>query len=137
MYNNKNITCGLVYKRGIRWWTVIVNENKIRKGTNMAMIKITSDNFDKEVLQSDKPVLIDFWASWCGPCQMISPLIEEVAGEVSDVKVGKLNVDEEPELTTQFGVMSIPTLVVMDQGKVVNQSVGFIGKDEILALIGK
>lgn len=137
MYNNKNITCGLVYKWRIRWWTVIVNENKIRKGTNMAMIKITSDNFDKEVLQSDKPVLIDFWASWCGPCQMISPLIEEVAGEVSDVKVGKLNVDEEPELTTQFGVMSIPTLVVMDQGKVVNQSVGFIGKDEILALIGK
>lgn len=137
MYNNKNITCGLVYKREIRWWTVIVNENKIRKGTNMAMIKITSDNFNKEVLQSDKPVLIDFWASWCGPCQMISPLIEEVAGEVSDVKVGKLNVDEEPELTTQFGVMSIPTLVVMDQGKVVNQSVGFIGKDEILALIGK
>ena len=103
----------------------------------MAMIKITSDNFDKEVLQSDKPVLIDFWASWCGPCQMISPLMEEVAGEDSDVKVGKLNVDEEPELTTQFGVMSIPTLVVMDQGKVVNQSVGFIGKDEILALIGK
>ena len=137
MYNNKNITCGLVYKREIRWWTVIVSENKIRKGTNMTMIKITSDNFDKEVLQSDKPVLIDFWASWCGPCQMISPLIEEVAGEVSDVKVGKLNVDEEPELTTQFGVMSIPTLVVMDQGKVVNQSVGFIGKDEILALIGK
>ena len=127
----------MVYKWRIRWWTVIVNENKIRKGTNMAMIKITSDNFDKEVLQSDKPVLIDFWASWCGPCQMISPLIEEVAGEVSDVKVGKLNVDEEPELTTQFGVMSIPTLVVMDQGKVVNQSVGFIGKDEILALIGK
>ena len=127
----------MVYKREIRWWTVIVNENKIRKETNMAMIKITSDNFDKEVLQSDKPVLIDFWASWCGPCQMISPLIEEVAGEVSDVKVGKLNVDEEPELTTQFGVMSIPTLVVMDQGKVVNQSVGFIGKDEILALIGK
>ena len=110
---------------------------RIRKGMNMAMIKITSDNFDKEVLQSDKPVLIDFWASWCGPCQMISPLIEEVAGEVSDVKVGKLNVDEEPELTTQFGVMSIPTLVVMDQGKIVNQSVGFIGKDEILALIGK
>ena len=103
----------MVYKREIRWWTVIVNENKIRKGTNMAMIKITSDNFDKEVLQSDKPVLIDFWASWCGPCQMISPLIEEVAGEVSDVKVGKLNVDEEPELTTQFGVMSIPTLVVI------------------------
>lgn len=103
----------------------------------MAIIKITSDNFDKEVLQSDLPVLIDFWASWCGPCQMLSPIIEEVAGKVTDVKVGKLNVDEEPELASRFGVMSIPTLVVMSQGRVVNQSVGYIGKNEVLALIGK
>lgn len=103
----------------------------------MAIIKITNANFDKEVLQSDKPVLIDFWASWCGPCQMLSSIIEEVAAEVSDVKIGKINVDEEPQLAAQFGVMSIPTLVVMNQSKVVNQSVGYIGKKEVLALIGK
>ena len=103
----------------------------------MAIIKITNANFDKEVLQSDKPVLIDFWASWCGPCQMLSPIIEEVAAEVSDVKIGKINVDEEPQLAAQFGVMSIPTLVVMNQSKVVNQSVGYIGKVEVLALFGK
>ena len=103
----------------------------------MVIIKITNANFDKEVLQSDKPVLIDFWASWCGPCQMLSPIIEEVAAEVSDVKIGKINVDEEPQLAAQFGVMSIPTLVVMNQSKVVNQSVGYIGKEEVLALIGK
>lgn len=103
----------------------------------MAIIKITNGNFDKEVLQSDKPVLIDFWASWCGPCQMLSPVIDQVAEEVDDIKFCKLNVDEEPELTSQFGVMSIPTLVVMEQGKVVNQSVGYISRDEVLALIGK
>lgn len=108
-----------------------------RKEDIMVIIKITNANFDKEVLQSDKPVLIDFWASWCGPCQMLSPIIEEVAAEVSDVKIGKINVDEEPQLAAQFGVMSIPTLVVMNQSKVVNQSVGYIGKEEVLALIGK
>ncbi|MCD8019504.1 MAG: thioredoxin [Clostridiales bacterium] len=101
----------------------------------MAVTKITEDNFDNEVLNSDQPVLIDFWAAWCGPCQMLSPIVEEVAGEVDDVKVCKLNVDEEPELASRFGVMSIPTLVVMDQGKIVNQSVGYISKQEVLALI--
>ena len=108
-----------------------------RKEDIMVIIKITNANFDKEVLQSDKPVLIDLWASWCGPCQMLSPIIEEAAAEVSDVKIGKINVDEEPQLAAQFGVMSIPTLVVMNQSKVVNQSVGYIGKEEVLALIGK
>ena len=99
------------------------------------MIKITSDNFDKEVLQSDKPVLIDFWASWCGPCQMISPLIEEVAGEVSDVKVGKLNVDEEPELAARFQIMTIPTLMVIKNGTIVHQSAGARPKQQILDLL--
>lgn len=103
----------------------------------MAVIKITGDNFDREVLQADKPVLIDFWATWCGPCQMLSPIIEEIAEEVEDVKVVSVNVDREPELTSRFGVMNIPTLVVMDHGKVTGQSVGFVGKEEVLALIGR
>ena len=103
----------------------------------MAIIKITNANFDKEVLQSDKPVLIDFWASWCGPCQMLSPIIEEVAAEVSDVKIGKINVDEEPQLAAQFGVMSIPTLLVMKGGKVVNQMVGARPKVQVLAMLEK
>ncbi|MDO5145777.1 MAG: thioredoxin [Eubacteriales bacterium] len=103
----------------------------------MALLHITEKNFDAEVIQSDKPVLIDFWAAWCGPCQMLSPIIEQVAEEVDDVKICKVNVDKEPALASRFGVMSIPTLVVMEKGKVVNQSVGYIGKDEVLALIGK
>ena len=103
----------------------------------MSVMNITSENFEQEIMGSDRPVLLDFWASWCGPCQMLSPSIEEVAAEVSDVKIGKINVDEEPQLAAQFGVMSIPTLVVMNQSKVVNQSVGYIGKEEVLALIGK
>ena len=103
----------------------------------MSVMNITSENFEQEIMGSDRPVLLDFWASWCGPCQMLSPIIEEVAAEVSDVKIGKINVDEEPQLAAQFGVMSIPTLVVMNQSKVVNQSVGYIGKEEVLALIGK
>lgn len=129
--------CAGVYNNKAHIYTPIWSVKRKEREYIMAIIKITSDNFDKEVLHSDLPVLIDFWASWCGPCQMLSPIIEEVAGEVTDVKVGKLNVDEEPELASRFGVMSIPTLVVMSQGRVVNQSVGYIGKNEVLALIGK
>ena len=101
----------------------------------MSYINITNQNFNEEVLKSDKPVLIDFWASWCGPCRMIAPIIEEIAEERSDIKVGKVNVDDEPELATQFGIMSIPTLVVMKDGELVNKLVGVRPKNQILEMI--
>ena len=102
----------------------------------MAVITITKENFAQEVLQSEKPVLLDFWASWCGPCRMLSPIVDEVAEERGDVKVGKVNVDEQPELAGQFGVMSIPTLLVFEQGKLVRQAVGARPKARVLDLLG-
>ena len=102
----------------------------------MAVITITKENFAQEVLQSEKPVLLDFWASWCGPCRMLSPVVDEVAEERTDVKVGKVNVDEQPELAGEFGVMSIPTLLVVEQGKLVRQAVGARPKASVLELLG-
>ena len=96
---------------------------------------ITKENFQSEVLKSDKKVLLDFWATWCGPCMMLSPTVDEVANEVSNVKFGKINVDEQDELAQQFGISSIPTLVVVKDGKVVKQSVGLIPKSAILELL--
>ena len=101
----------------------------------MSAININKNNFQNEVLNSEKPVLLDFWASWCGPCRMVSPIVDEIAAERGDIKVGKVNVDEEPELAAQFGVMSIPTLVVMKGGKVVNKMVGARPKAQILAML--
>ncbi|MCD8197376.1 MAG: thioredoxin [Lachnospiraceae bacterium] len=101
----------------------------------MSVITINQSNFQEEVLASDKPVLLDFWASWCGPCRMVSPLVDEIAAERSDIKVGKVNVDEQPELAAQFKVMSIPTLVVMKDGKVANQAIGAMPKNQILDLL--
>ena len=100
----------------------------------MAVITITSANFEQEVLNSDKTVLIDFWASWCGPCKMLSPVVDEIAEEVSDVKICKINVDDEPDLASRFQVMSIPTLVVIQNGAEVRRSVGVQPKDAILGL---
>ena len=101
----------------------------------MSVLTVTKGNFQKEVVESEKPVLLDFWAPWCGPCRMVAPVLEEIAGERTDIQVGKVNVDEQPELASQFGVMSIPTLVVMKGGKPVAQSVGAMPKDEILAML--
>jgi len=101
----------------------------------MSAININKNNFHEEVINSDKPVLLDFWAPWCGPCRMVVPLVEEIARERPDIKVGKVNVDEQQELATQFQVMSIPTLVVMKDGKIVNQAMGARPKQQILAML--
>ena len=102
----------------------------------MSVITITKDNFESEVLKSPVPVLLDFWATWCGPCRMVSPIVDEIAEESDgSYKVGKINVDEQPELASQFRVMSIPTLVVMKNGKVVNQATGARPKAQILAML--
>ena len=101
----------------------------------MSAINIKKNNFQNEVLNSEMPVLLDFWAPWCGPCRMVSPIVDEIATERGDIKVGKVNVDEQPELAAQFGVMSIPTLVVMKNGKIVNQVTGARPKTQILAML--
>lgn len=99
-------------------------------------IKFSSDNFTKEAFDTDKTVLVDFWAPWCGPCRMLSPVIEEVAKEVGEnVKIGKINIDEEPELAAKYGIMTIPTLLVMKNGNIEKKSVGVIPKKEILKMI--
>ena len=99
------------------------------------MLQITKANFTEQVLNNPKPVLLDFWAPWCGPCRMVAPTLEEIAEERADIKVGKINVDEEPELAAQFRVMSIPTLIVMEKGEVKNKAVGVRPKEDILELL--
>ena len=101
----------------------------------MSAININKNNFQNEVLNSDKKVLLDFWAPWCGPCRMVVPIVEEIADERPDIKVGKINVDEEVELASQFGIMSIPTLVVIENGKIANQAMGARPKEAILGML--
>jgi len=101
----------------------------------MSVLKVTGSNFESDIIKSDKTVLLDFWASWCGPCRMLSPTVDEIADENPQILVGKINVDEEPELAQAFGVVSIPMLVVMKDGKIVNQSVGVRPKEQILDML--
>lgn len=110
-------------------------QKKYKGEITMAALHITKENFEAEVIKSDKPVLIDFWASWCGPCKMLLPTIEELAGEVTNAKICKVNVDEQPELAAQFNVMTIPTLIVLNEGKVVSNSVGVKPKAAILDML--
>lgn len=101
----------------------------------MSVLKVNKENFETEVLNAQGTVLVDFFADWCGPCKMLSPVIDEIAEEQTELKVCKVNVDDEPELASRYGVMSIPTLVVIRDGKEVNKSVGVVSKEEILALV--
>ncbi len=101
----------------------------------MAVIHANKDNFKNEVLLSDKPVLLDFWAPWCGPCRMVSPVLDQISDERNDIKVVKVNIDEELELAREYGIMSIPTLMVIKDGKVVNQSLGAKPKNQILQML--
>ena len=101
----------------------------------MSALNITKENYEQEVLRAAKPVLLDFWAPWCGPCRMVVPIVEQIAEDRQDIVVGKVNVDEQPELASQFGVMSIPTLVVLKDGQVVNQAVGARPREAIEALL--
>lgn len=103
----------------------------------MGVIHVTGADYEKEVLQSDKPVLIDFWASWCGPCQMLGPVIEEVSNEVDDVKFVKINTEEAPEIAEKFSIMYIPTLVLLENGEVKDKATGFLQKEQVLEFIGK
>ena len=112
-----------------------LQKEKDKEDCKMSAININKNNFQNEVLNSDKPVLLDFWASWCAPCRMVVPIVEEIADERRDIKVGKINVDEEPELANKFSIMSIPTLVVMKNGKIVQQVSGARPKNAILEML--
>ena len=110
-------------------------KKKDKEDCKMSAININKNNLQNEVMNSDKPVLLDFWAPWCAPCRMVVPIIEEIASEHADIKVGKINVDEQPELANKFGIMSIPTLVVMKNGKIIQQVSGARSKNAILQML--
>ena len=114
---------------------IIKPQRNEREDYKMTAININKNNFQNEVMNTDKPVILDFWAPWCAPCRMVVPIIEEIAGERPDIKVGKINVDEQPELASEFSIMSIPTLVVMKNGKIVQQVSGVRPKNAILEML--
>ena len=119
------------------YWEIHCRYRKYERSMKMGAVHVTKDNYMKEVLQAEEPVLIDFWASWCGPCKMLMPVIEELADSQTNVKICKVNVDEEGDLAMQFGVKSIPTLVLMRQGERVDTMIGLHSKAEILEMLSK
>jgi len=126
--------CDIITEKQIlTGYTEAIKKNK--EGLSMKAININNSNFRDEVMNSEKKVLLDFWAPWCGPCRMVVPIVEEIAKERPDIKVGKINVDENPELAARFGIMSIPTLVVMENGRIAKQAMGARPKDAILAML--
>ena len=117
--------------------SIMIKKPMPRRKSKMSVITVTKENFTDEVINSDKPVLLDFWAGWCGPCMMMSPVVDEVAEENPDIKTGKINVDEQPELAQSFGVESIPMLAYIKDGKLADYSIGYVPKENVLKLIGK
>jgi len=110
-------------------------QNENFKEEKMSILDVTSENFEKEVLKSEKPVLVDFYADWCGPCKMLSPIVDEIATENEDIKVCRINIDNEESLAVQYGIMSIPTLLIFKSGEVTNQTIGVLSKSEILEIV--
>ena len=131
--NSTNLCDLITEAHSLPGYNEAIKKNK--EGKIMAAINININNFHNEVMNSEKKVLLDFWAPWCGPCRMVVPMVEEIAKERPDIKVGKINVDENPELATRFRIMSIPTLVVMENGRIVNQVMGARPKNAILAML--
>ena len=134
-YRQGTLLCDKVTEEAEGVCYAVSNKPRTMEEPDMAIMHVTKNNFQEEVIQSDRPVLLDFWANWCGPCRMVGPVVEEIAQERPDVKVGKIDVDEQRELAAQFGVMSIPTLVVIKNGKAVKRSVGVQTKDRIRSML--
>lgn len=136
-YRRGTLLCDKVTEEAEGVCYAVSNKPRTMEELDMAIMHVTKNNFQEEVIQSDRPVLLDFWANWCGPCRMVGPVVEEIAQERPDVKVGKIDVDEQRELAAAFQIMSIPTLVVMQDGKVTQQVVGLRPKEQILAMLDR
>ena len=136
-YRQGTLLCDKVTEEAEGVCYAVSNKPRTMEELDMAIMHVTKNNFQEEVIQSDRPVLLDFWANWCGPCRMVGPGVEEIARERPDVKVGKIDVDEQRELAAAFQIMSIPTLVVMQDGKVTQQVVGLRPKEQILAMLDR
>ncbi|MBE6938666.1 MAG: thioredoxin [Ruminococcaceae bacterium] len=134
MLTGKKQKCDIITERHQKLWYNEATKKK-KEDIKMSAVNINKNNFQSEVLNSNKKVLLDFWAPWCGPCRMVVPIVEEIAAERPDIKVGKINVDEESELAARFGIMSIPTLVVIENGRIVNQAMGARPKEAILGML--